>query len=74
MLTKKDVFKKAQEIIKDREEEQQHIDVCMRANICPECGESIKLEAHEKYHNIIVVKCTLCEFNYEIIDDDDCCY
>jgi len=66
MLTKPEIFKKAQEIIKNRKEEQQHIDICIQANICPECGEILKSEFHGQWITIEIKKCPSCKFKYKL--------
>ena len=69
MLTKPEIFKKAQEIIKNREEEQQHLNICLQANICPECGSALILTDSEEYYNLEIKKCISCKFTYEIVTD-----
>jgi len=47
-MNKDEVFTKALNILAKKEQEKKHVHVCVRANICPECGEELKSLDYEE--------------------------
>lgn len=59
-LTKSEILAKAKDIVQKQEEEKEHIDICVKARICPECGEDLNSRIVTRYH--IQVYCKSCNF------------
>ena len=81
-MHKNEILKKARQILEIRNNENIHINTCVKADICPECGENlVKREATIlEYKNESVrsvVECTkdikhyqIKEYFYDNNDDD----
>lgn len=58
ILSKEEIFQKAKSINDEKEINRRHKKECLKANICPECGEVLKKYKDEDYSNV-----TECSFN-----------
>ena len=65
------VYLKAMEINRNREENYKKFHACLKARICPKCGEELKFKTHyddceNEPHDYDIYTCKPCDFRYQI--------
>lgn len=69
-MKKIEVLKKAKDIIKKRNKEMGHTNVCLEAGICPKCGATLEsmLIAHFWSYDEDLTRCSVNPDHYENLD------
>lgn len=62
-MTKDEIYKKAKKIISDREKETERIETCLKADLCPNCGEP-GTPIRRKVDEIYKFECKFCYASY----------
>jgi predicted RNA-binding Zn-ribbon protein involved in translation (DUF1610 family) len=78
-MEKEKILQKAKDILAKKNKDKEHIEICVKAGICPECGENliernVTAQERERQNIWTVTECSKNNKHYqekEYFDDND---